>query len=74
MVRGVEVEEGVYDVADFQAATEAFMASTGREVQPLSAIDGRELEWPGPHTTAAMDAFASAIERELGVSAGRGRA
>jgi branched-chain amino acid aminotransferase len=69
VISGMEVEEGIYDLSDFQGATEAFMASTGREVQPLSAIDGRELEWPGPLTTAAMETFESAIERELGVPA-----
>ncbi len=68
VVRGIEVEEGTYDIEDFRAATEAFMASTGREVQPLSAIDGVELNWPGPHTIAAMDAFKTAIETELGIS------
>jgi len=67
IVSAIQVDEGTYDVSDFKEATEAFMASTGREVQPLSAIDGSELEWPGPHTTAAMRAFESAIERELGV-------
>jgi branched-chain amino acid aminotransferase len=69
VIRAIEVEEGTYDVSDFLGATEAFMASTGREVQPLSAIDGHELEWPGPLSTAAMEAFESAIERELGVPA-----
>ena len=69
VVREVEVEQGVYDLPDFQGATEAFMASTGREVQPISAIDGRDLEWPGPHTEKAMEAFRSAIESELGAAA-----
>ena len=69
VVRELDVEEGVYELADLQGATEAFMASTGREVQPLSAIDGSELEWPGPHTKAAMDAFESAVETELGAAA-----
>jgi len=69
VVREVEVEEGVYDVAELKAASEAFMASTGREVQPISAIDGAELEWPGPQTNAAMEAFRSCIDRELGAAA-----
>lgn len=72
VVRAIKVEEGTYDVSDFQDATEAFMASTGREVQPLSAIDGRELEWPGPNTLAAKKAFEEAVERELGVAAAGG--
>ncbi len=69
VVRALDVEEGIYELSDLQGATEAFMASTGREVQPLSAIDGRDLEWPGPHTTTAMDAFRSAVESELGAAA-----
>lgn len=73
VVRALEVEEGTYDLSDLQGATEAFMASTGREVQPVSSIDGQDLEWPGPHTKAAMDAFSDAVERELGV-AGQGGA
>jgi branched-chain amino acid aminotransferase len=68
VIRGIDVEEGTYDIEDFHGATEAFMASTGREVQALSAIDGTELEWPGPHTIEAMNAFKSAIESELGIS------
>ncbi|MDQ2675233.1 MAG: aminotransferase class IV, partial [Actinomycetota bacterium] len=72
VVRGIEVEEGIYDVADFRSATEAFMASTGREVQALSAIDGRELEWPGPHTQTARKAFMDAVEREVGAPAAGG--
>jgi branched-chain amino acid aminotransferase len=72
VVRGLEVEEGTYDVSDFRDATEAFMASTGREVQALSAIDGRELEWPGPHTQAARKAFMDAVEREVGAPAAGG--
>jgi len=69
VVRSLEVKEGIYDESDFLEASEAFMASTGREVQPVSAIDGRELEWPGPRTTAAMKAFKAAIEQELGAAA-----
>ncbi|MHA6784257.1 aminotransferase class IV [Pseudonocardia saturnea] len=37
---------------------EAFLASTTREVQPVSAIDGRDLPAaPGPLTAAAAEAF-----------------
>jgi branched-chain amino acid aminotransferase len=37
---------------------EAFLASTTREVQPVSAIDGRPLRAvPGPHTSAAAEAL-----------------
>lgn len=72
VVKALEVEEGIYDLADFENATEAFMASTGREVQPLSAINGRELEWPGPHTEKAQKAFEEAVAKELGVTVAGG--
>ncbi len=72
VVRDVEVTEGVFDVSDFQAASEAFMASTGREVQPISAIDGRALEWPGPHTKEGKEAFRRAVELELGAPSAGG--
>ena len=37
---------------------EAFLASTTREVQPVSAVDGRTLPAaPGPLTAAAADGF-----------------
>jgi branched-chain amino acid aminotransferase len=42
---------------------EAFLASTTREVQPVSAIDGRPLPaTPGPQTAAAADALRRFIE------------
>ncbi len=48
------------DLADIE---EAFLASTTREVQPVSAIDGRALRAaPGAHTSAAIDAFRAVIE------------
>jgi branched-chain amino acid aminotransferase len=46
-------------------ADEAFLASTTREVQPVSAIEARELPAPGPVTTRIMGAVASRIRREL---------
>jgi branched-chain amino acid aminotransferase len=42
---------------------ESFLASTTREVQPVSAIDGRPLTaTPGPQTAAAAEALRSYIE------------
>jgi hypothetical protein len=34
-------------------------------VQAVSAIDGRELEAPGPRTREAMDGFARRLDDEL---------
>jgi branched-chain amino acid aminotransferase len=66
IVSELHIEEGAYPVDDLHAAREAFLASTTREVQPVSAIDGRELpESPGPRTQETMDAFAGVLESEL---------
>ena len=49
LVKALEVEEGAWPVADLRAASEAFLASTTREIQAVAAIDGVELaEAPGP--------------------------
>ena len=49
LVKALDVEEGAWPVADLRAASEAFLASTTREIQAVAAIDGSELpEAPGP--------------------------
>jgi branched-chain amino acid aminotransferase len=66
IIRELHVEEGELAVDDLIGAHEAFLASTVREVQPVTAIDGRELAaTPGPATVEARDAFDRAIERAL---------
>lgn len=65
IVAALPVEEGTYDVAELGRCAEAFLASTTREVQPVSAIDGRRLEWPGPRTREAAAAFERAVAAEL---------
>lgn len=66
IVAGLEVEQGAWPVADLRAAREAFLASTTREVQAVSTIDGAELpEAPGERTTEAAEAFAEVLRREL---------
>jgi branched-chain amino acid aminotransferase len=70
LAQAIEVAEGVFDVQDLRSASEAFLASTTREVQPVAAIDGRELAWPGPHTEEAAQAFDRAVAAELGTTAG----
>lgn len=51
---GVEVDEPIEVV---NGATEIFLASTTRDVQPVSRWDERVLEVPGPVTTAAQHAW-----------------
>jgi branched-chain amino acid aminotransferase len=66
LVKALHVEAGAWPVADLRAAKEAFLASTTREIQAVSAIDGAELpESPGPRTREAQEAFAETLGREL---------
>ncbi len=66
LVKALDVEEGTWQVADLRAAGEAFLASTTREIQAVSAIDGNALpEAPGPRTREAQKAFAATLGREL---------
>jgi branched-chain amino acid aminotransferase len=66
LVKALHVEEGSWPVADLRAAGEAFLASTTREIQAVSSIDGTELpEAPGPRTREAQEAFAATLGREL---------
>jgi branched-chain amino acid aminotransferase len=66
LVKALSVEEGAWPVAGLRAASEAFLASTTREIQAVSAIDGRQLaEAPGPRTREAQEAFAATLGREL---------
>jgi branched-chain amino acid aminotransferase len=69
IVRELQVEEGAFQLDDLRGTHEAFLASTVREVQPVSAIDGRELPaCPGERTREAIEAFGSVLSRELKVS------
>ena len=66
LVKALHVEEGAWPVADLRAAHEAFLASTTREIQAVSAIDGADLpQAPGPRTREAQEAFASRLQQEL---------
>jgi branched-chain amino acid aminotransferase len=69
LVRELEVEEGDFPLADLEGASEAFLASTVREVQSVSALDGTEMpSCPGERTTEAREAFTAALAREIQVS------
>ena len=65
IIRSLHVEEGEFDVDDLIGTHEAFLASTVREVQPVAAIDGRELKAPGPRTAEAAEAFNRSLEQAL---------
>jgi branched-chain amino acid aminotransferase len=62
----LDVEERPATVDDVQRAAEAFLASTTREVQAISAIDDTALPpAPGAVTRAAAQALRGRIEEEL---------
>ena len=66
LIKALDVEEGTWTVDDLRAASEAFLASTTREIQAVAAIDGTELAAaPGPRTREAQQAFAATLGREL---------
>ena len=66
-----EVEQRPIAVTDLEDVSEAFLASTVREVQAVHAIDGRALpQAPGPLTAEAGARLRAHIEQELGVAAG----
>jgi branched-chain amino acid aminotransferase len=61
--------EEICTLADLQAAEEAFIASTVREVMPIAAIDDLRLPAaPGAVTLQAQEALARRIERDLGAA------
>jgi branched-chain amino acid aminotransferase len=68
LIRELEVEEGAFPLEDLLDAKEAFLASTVREIQAISAVDETELpECLGERTQEAARAFAAVLERELAV-------
>lgn len=59
------VEERPVSAGELAGATEAFIAGTTAEIEPVSAIDGRELPVPGPLTAQLRDRVHEAILGEL---------
>ncbi len=67
LLEELPVAEGSYRSEQLRAASEAFLASTTREIQPISAIDGIGLpRIDGTAADAARAVLRSAIEREAG--------
>jgi branched-chain amino acid aminotransferase len=58
-------QERAVTLEDLGAADEAFLASTIREVQAISAIDDQVLEAPGPVTSRVADDVGEAIRSQL---------
>ncbi len=62
----VEVVEEDLPLSALATAREAFLSSSTREVQPISAVDGRLLpEAAGPSTRAAQSRFADLVRLDL---------
>lgn len=59
-------EERSCTTEDLLDASEAFVASSIREVQPVGAIEDRDLGEPGERTRRAAAAFRAHVEEELG--------
>jgi branched-chain amino acid aminotransferase len=66
VMRLVDVDERPATLDDAQAAEEAFIASTTREVQAVAAIEDRELPpAPGEVTRQAAQAVSAHIQEQL---------
>ncbi|MDQ3936745.1 MAG: aminotransferase class IV [Actinomycetota bacterium] len=66
VVRLTGAEERAVTADELPGCGEAFIASTTREVQPVSRIEDSELAAPGERTRAAAAALRDHIEAELG--------
>ena len=66
IIERCEVETGYFGIGDVMASSEAFLASTTREVQPVHAVDGQAIPTgPAPRTAEAARAFLRAIDEGL---------
>ncbi|AKU16869.1 aminotransferase class IV [Luteipulveratus mongoliensis] len=57
---GLPVREATLPMSVLETCDELFITSSTRDVQPVSAVDGRDLSAPGPLTRAVAEAFATA--------------
>ncbi|HEU5251939.1 MAG TPA: aminotransferase class IV [Solirubrobacterales bacterium] len=66
LIKALHVETGSFHIDDLRTAHEAFLASTTREIQAVSSVDGRVFPAaPGPRTQEAQQAFAETLGKEL---------
>ena len=65
VVEALEVDQGAFHRGELIAAGEAFLASTNREIQPISAVDGHAIRTVGgPRARDASEALAAAVAAE----------
>jgi branched-subunit amino acid aminotransferase/4-amino-4-deoxychorismate lyase len=69
VMRLTEAEERSCTTADLLDASEAFVVSSVREVQPVGAIEERDFGEPGERTREIAAAFRAHVEEELGRAA-----
>ena len=62
---GMQVVEGLFDIADMARADEMFLTSTTREVVPIVRVEGKPVVKgrPGPVTTRLLGQYRSAVQR-----------
>src|SRR3954469_11745113 len=65
LLKLLDVEQRVATTEDVLEAREAFIASTTREVQPVSQIEDRQFGEPGERTRDAAARFSAQLEREI---------
>jgi branched-chain amino acid aminotransferase len=65
---GVAADERPFDLAELEAASEAFLSSSLRGLAPLVRIDGKAVGagTPGPVSSRMMAAYAALVARECG--------
>jgi branched-chain amino acid aminotransferase len=68
LVRRLEAEEGEYKLDELLEAQEVFLASTVREVQSVSEVDGRQFSQDGERTREAVETFGHVLAQEIRVS------
>jgi branched-chain amino acid aminotransferase len=66
ILKAVPVEESDYDIAELLSASEVFLASSIREVQGVSELDGVSFDCPGPTTKRVQGLLSERIQAELG--------
>lgn len=65
LVEALEVDEGEFRSTELSDAEEAYLASTNREIQPISSVDGQALNTiGGPGADAAAEALRATVAAE----------
>ena len=71
IMEALETQEVSANLDEVLAADEVFLASTSREIQPVSRLDDAEYEAPGPLCRAARRALDEAVARDCRPEASR---